>query len=72
MIKKSNKFLTKLDLLKNQSNVGQLLYIAEQVLDMAALIGWENDGDRREYNLMSDKIKSIRVKRKREHSFLET
>ena len=64
MGKNSNNFLTKLDLLKNRANVGQLLYIAEQVLDTAALIGWENDGDRREYNLLSDKIKRIRVKRK--------
>lgn len=67
-MKKYNKnFFIKLDLLKNQSNVGQLLYIAEQVLDTAALIGWENDGDRIEYNLLSDKIKNIRVKRKREN-----
>jgi hypothetical protein len=44
--------------------VGQLLYIAEQVLGTADLIGWENDGDSREYNLLSDKIKRIRVKRK--------
>jgi len=64
MLNYSNNFFTKLDLLKNKSTIGQLLYIAEQALDTASLIGFETDQRRRKYTELSDQIKEIRYQRK--------
>ena len=61
MGKNSNNFLTKLDLLKNRANVGQLLYIAEQVLDTAALIGREADSKRSYITKLHESIKNTRL-----------
>ncbi len=64
MQNQSKKFLNKLDSFKNTLTIGQLLYAAEQTLEHATLIGWENDSRREKYNALSNQIKQLRIQRK--------
>ena len=59
------KYFQRLDDLKNNSNIGQLLYAAEQCLEHASLISWEINYDKKrtEYQQLRNLVKKIREDR---------
>lgn len=58
------KYFQRLNILKNNSSVPQLLYAAEKLLEHASLIGWENDTNRLNYRKLQNKIKENRINRR--------
>mgnify|MGYP001179075419 FL=1 len=65
MLKNKKDYFKKLNELRDNSNIGQLLYAAEQCLDHASLISWEINYDkkRKQYQKLSVLVNEVRRNR---------
>ena len=65
MLKHKKDYFKKLNELRDNSNIGQLLYAAEQCLDHASLISWEINYDkkRKQYQKLSVLVNEVRRNR---------
>ena len=53
MLKHKKDYFKKLNELRDNSNIGQLLYAAEQCLDHASLISWEINYDKKRKHIIA-------------------